>query len=218
MWLRRSFWISAGVPATTTVPPASPPSGPISITWSAARMMSSWCSMTSTVWPSSTSRCNTSKSLATSSSARRGVPRRPPGSRSPRPSRPPSLGATAPSWRLSPRPRRRLLRRRPHRRRSAKSPKTQRPRRPRPDPAPKRARRPWRRRSPTACAAAPSQSQSQRQRHPLSDDALASHHPRDPGEGARPSSSRPRDEKSPVLGKRRCPDSRVRSRPRKWAC
>ena len=44
-----------GVPAATTSPPCTPAPGPMSMTWSAARMVSSSCSTTSTVLPRSRS-------------------------------------------------------------------------------------------------------------------------------------------------------------------
>src|SRR5207244_12992281 len=45
--------ISSGVPTATTSPPPSPPSGPRSMTWSAASMSCRLCSMTSTELPRS---------------------------------------------------------------------------------------------------------------------------------------------------------------------
>src|SRR5665213_487033 len=57
----------SGVPAATRHPPSSPPSGPRSITQSAHLITSRLCSITSTVFPRSTSRCSTSSSLRTSS-------------------------------------------------------------------------------------------------------------------------------------------------------
>ena len=45
----------SGVPATTTVPPPLPPSGPMSMTQSALAMTSRLCSMTTTELPLSTS-------------------------------------------------------------------------------------------------------------------------------------------------------------------
>ena len=48
--------ICSGVPVATTVPPACPPSGPRSITQSAALITSRWCSISTTVCPASTSR------------------------------------------------------------------------------------------------------------------------------------------------------------------
>ena len=42
---------SSGVPQATTSPPAWPPSGPRSMTWSAVLITSRWCSITTTVWP-----------------------------------------------------------------------------------------------------------------------------------------------------------------------
>ena len=44
---------SSSVPWTTTVPPCTPGPGPISTTWSAARIVSSSCSTTITVLPTS---------------------------------------------------------------------------------------------------------------------------------------------------------------------
>ncbi len=46
---------SSSVPSATTCPPCRPALGPRSITWSAARMVSSSCSTTSTVFPRSRS-------------------------------------------------------------------------------------------------------------------------------------------------------------------
>ena len=51
---------SSGVPAATIRPPASPPSGPRSMTQSAVLITSRLCSMTSTVLPASTKPCSTS--------------------------------------------------------------------------------------------------------------------------------------------------------------
>ena len=48
--------MSSGVPAATMRPPCTPARGPMSMTWSAARMVSSSCSTTSTVLPRSRSR------------------------------------------------------------------------------------------------------------------------------------------------------------------
>src|ERR1051325_6432701 len=59
---RKSRATVSGVPSATMLPPASPPSGPRSITQSASAMRSRLCSMTITEWPASTSRCNTSTS------------------------------------------------------------------------------------------------------------------------------------------------------------
>ena len=53
--LRASRSIRATLPWKTTWPPLAPGSGPISITWSAARIMTSSCSTTTTVLPASTS-------------------------------------------------------------------------------------------------------------------------------------------------------------------
>ena len=47
------FIISSAVPSAMTYPPFSPASGPISIMWSAARMVSSSCSTTIRVFPRS---------------------------------------------------------------------------------------------------------------------------------------------------------------------
>ena len=46
VWLRGSAAIASGVPTATTWPPASPPSGPMSMTQSADLMTSRLCSMT----------------------------------------------------------------------------------------------------------------------------------------------------------------------------
>src|SRR5207249_3321206 len=56
---RRFRTISSGVPAATTSPPLSPPSGPRSMMWSAVLRTSRLCSMTTTVFPASTRRCRT---------------------------------------------------------------------------------------------------------------------------------------------------------------
>ncbi len=56
----------SGVPAATTLPPSSPPSGPMSTRRSAVLITSRLCSMTTTVLPASTSRCRTSSSRWTS--------------------------------------------------------------------------------------------------------------------------------------------------------
>src|SRR6266571_951284 len=61
---------SSGAPAATTAPPAAPPSGPRSITQSAVFTTSRLCSITTTVFPLSTRRCNTSSSRRTSSKCR----------------------------------------------------------------------------------------------------------------------------------------------------
>src|SRR3989454_1919215 len=58
---------SSGVPAATTRPPWSPAPGPRSITQSARLMTSRLCSITTTVWPASTSRSSTRQSTRTSS-------------------------------------------------------------------------------------------------------------------------------------------------------
>ena len=58
---------SSGVPAATTRPPRSPPSGPRSMIQSAVLMTSRLCSITTTLFPLSTSRCSTSSSSRTSS-------------------------------------------------------------------------------------------------------------------------------------------------------
>ena len=57
----------SGVPAATIKPPSVPPSGPISMTQSAHLMTSKLCSMTMTLFPSSTRRLKTLISRATSS-------------------------------------------------------------------------------------------------------------------------------------------------------
>ena len=56
----------SGVPAATISPPAAPPSGPRSITQSALRITSRWCSITTTLLPSSTSWWSTPSRFATS--------------------------------------------------------------------------------------------------------------------------------------------------------
>src|SRR5207245_2338375 len=61
---------TSGGPSATSSPPASPPSGPRSMTWSAHLMTSRWCSTTRTVLPASTSRCSTPSSFLTSSRCR----------------------------------------------------------------------------------------------------------------------------------------------------
>ena len=48
---------SSGVPAAITMPPSSPPSGPMSISRSAHLITSRLCSITTTLLPASTSRC-----------------------------------------------------------------------------------------------------------------------------------------------------------------
>src|SRR6185369_11774872 len=68
---RSASWATAsGVPAATTCPPASPPSGPRSITQSAVLMTSRLCSMITTELPCSTSRFNTSSSRSMSAKCR----------------------------------------------------------------------------------------------------------------------------------------------------
>src|SRR6188768_2311709 len=57
---------ASGVPCAITRPPADPPSGPRSITWSADLMTSRLCSMITTVLPWSTSLLSTSSSLCVS--------------------------------------------------------------------------------------------------------------------------------------------------------
>ena len=57
----------SGVPSQTIRPPASPPSGPRSTIQSALAMTSRLCSITTSEWPSSTSRANALKSLSMSS-------------------------------------------------------------------------------------------------------------------------------------------------------
>ena len=57
VWLSGYFFIVllvifCGSPSNTTLPPSRPASGPMSIRWSAERMMSSSCSTTTTVFPS----------------------------------------------------------------------------------------------------------------------------------------------------------------------
>ena len=56
--LRRLRMRAASVPWCTRRPPAGPPSGPSSTTWSASAITSRLCSMTTTVCPWSTSRCS----------------------------------------------------------------------------------------------------------------------------------------------------------------
>ena len=51
-----SATMASGVPCETTSPPFSPPPEPMSSTWSAARIMSVLCSMTTTLAPLSTRR------------------------------------------------------------------------------------------------------------------------------------------------------------------
>ena len=58
---------SSGGPTTTTWPPASPPSGPRSISQSLARMTSRLCSITNNECPASSSLRNARMSLAMSS-------------------------------------------------------------------------------------------------------------------------------------------------------
>ena len=55
MWLFSLRAIATGGPIATIWPPASPPSGPRSITQSAEAITSSWCSITTTVCPRSAS-------------------------------------------------------------------------------------------------------------------------------------------------------------------
>ena len=52
----RSASPASGVPATTSAPPRSPPSGPRSMIQSAARITSRLCSMTTSEWPASSRR------------------------------------------------------------------------------------------------------------------------------------------------------------------
>src|SRR6185312_12971151 len=61
---------SSGVPVATISPPASPPSGPRSISQSACLITSRLCSITSTVFPASTSRWRTSSSFSMSAKCR----------------------------------------------------------------------------------------------------------------------------------------------------
>ena len=58
---------SSGVPAERRRPPLRPPSGPMSMIWSASLITSRLCSMISTVLPRSTSFCNTSIRMRISS-------------------------------------------------------------------------------------------------------------------------------------------------------
>lgn len=60
----------SGVVAATICPPPSPPSGPRSMTQSASAITSRSCSMTTTLWPPLTRRCNTRMSLSTSAMCR----------------------------------------------------------------------------------------------------------------------------------------------------
>ena len=62
--------ISSGVPSATIVPPSSPPSGPRSMTWSAHRMTSRLCSISTMVLPWSTRTWSTSISCFTSAKCR----------------------------------------------------------------------------------------------------------------------------------------------------
>ena len=66
VWLAGQRATSSGVPWATMRPPASPPSGPRSITQSAVLMTSRLCSMTSRVLPEARSLKSTSSSLDTS--------------------------------------------------------------------------------------------------------------------------------------------------------
>src|SRR5680860_1860992 len=66
VWLFSSSATSSGVPSEPRRPPSSPPSGPRSIIQSADLITSRLCSITATVLPESTKRCNTSSNLATS--------------------------------------------------------------------------------------------------------------------------------------------------------
>ena len=70
VWEPSALAMSSGVPSATIRPPASPPSGPRSITQSAARMTSALCSMTSSVPPWSISRSKTARSFVMSSKCR----------------------------------------------------------------------------------------------------------------------------------------------------
>ena len=60
------FIICSGVPVATISPPLSPPSGPKSIIWSAVFIKSRLCSITTIVFPVSTSLCRISTNLWTS--------------------------------------------------------------------------------------------------------------------------------------------------------
>ena len=64
--------MASGVPAATSRPPAVPPSGPRSMTQSAAAMTSTWCSTTTTVWPASIRRSKIRSSRCTSSACKPG--------------------------------------------------------------------------------------------------------------------------------------------------
>src|SRR5260370_16616441 len=59
--------MSSGVPAATTRPPCAPAPGPKSITQSARLMTSRLCSITTTLWPPSTTRSRTRHTTRTSS-------------------------------------------------------------------------------------------------------------------------------------------------------
>ena len=58
---------SSGVPVDSTMPPPRPPSGPMSIMWSANFITSRLCSIITTVLPLSTSFCSTFISIRMSS-------------------------------------------------------------------------------------------------------------------------------------------------------
>ena len=63
---RSTFMISCAVPWATSSPPCSPAPGPISITWSAANMVSSSCSTTISVFPRSRRCLSVARSLSLS--------------------------------------------------------------------------------------------------------------------------------------------------------
>jgi carboxyl-terminal processing protease len=67
VWESGVRMISSGVPVATTWPPASPPSGPRSMRWSAVLMTSRLCSMTRSEPPASTSVRKAASSLLMSS-------------------------------------------------------------------------------------------------------------------------------------------------------
>ena len=61
---------AARAASATTRPPLTPPSGPRSMTQSASAITSRSCSITTTLWPPSTSRCSTRISRSTSAMCR----------------------------------------------------------------------------------------------------------------------------------------------------
>ena len=70
VWLTSTCEIAIGDPVATTRPPPSPPSGPRSITQSAEAITSSWCSITTTVWPRSARRWRIASSRSMSAKCR----------------------------------------------------------------------------------------------------------------------------------------------------